>query len=402
MNFGRIRTLAGKELHRLALNRGAIVMAFLLAAAALLVSTIGSARSHPLGSSAVQTCWIDYWEDGPWLDYLRRHVPPELLERVRFRSVGDIPADRSGTLQYAKTDGAIQLRREGDRWIVWFWYPGDDPAVLRPFEDWFWAESRRYFHAQALAAAPPERRAEVERLVPPPITGDPATLWRELHREYRERLLAIMPNTAAIPEIGIERSSLHAVELPKALGVALVLFAIFFVCVCLMPSLTCEEREKGVLLAQCLTPATASEMLFAKAIVFVPLAGLLSYALGVLIQPAVWQDPFFLCVVFVAALGSFGLGSLIALLVSTQRAASLAAMGYAMAIALIVFVAQRFGQTGLCSAFLEYHLPPLVVTALDGTATSIRWQALGIPAGFSFIWFAAALLVSTTRGWRPV
>src|SRR5262245_58633643 len=143
MNLRRIRTLAGKELHRLALNRGAIVMSILLAAAALLVSSVGSARTAALGQFDLQTCWVDYWAKGPAIEHLQTHVPPELRDRVRFRSVQEIPTDRDGTLQYAKSDGAIQVRQDGGRWTVWFWYPGEDSRVLRLFENWFWAELQR-------------------------------------------------------------------------------------------------------------------------------------------------------------------------------------------------------------------------------------------------------------------
>jgi len=400
MNLRRIRALVGKEFHRLARNRGVIVMAFLLAAVALLTSTVGSAQPRMLGAAQIDTCWVDYWDDGPWLEHLRRNVPPELVDRVRFRSVGDIPTDRTGTLQYSRSEAAIQLRHEGDRWIAWFWYPGNDPAILRPLEDWFWAESRRFFHAQAVTAAPADRRQEVDRLVPPPV-GDPANMWRELQRDYRERLLALVPNAAVIPEIDVERSSLHSVELGKALGVALVLFAIFFTAVCVMPSLTCEEREKGLLMAQCLSPATAIEMLAGKALTYIPLAILFAFTIGGLLQPAVWTDAFFCAVAAIAAVGAFGLGALIALLVRTQRSASLAAMGYALAVALVVFAGQRVGLGGLSNGLLEVHIPPLVVSALDGTSTAASWGQLGISGSIATSWLTAAFVVAWTRGWRP-
>jgi hypothetical protein len=319
---------------------------------------------------------------------------------VRFRFVGDIPTDRNGTLQYAKSDAAIQLRHESDRWIVWFWYPGNDPAILRPFEDWFWTQSRRFFHAQAAAAAPADRREEVERLVPPPI-GDPANMWRELQRDYRERLLALVPNAVMIPEIDVERSSLHAIELPKALGVALVLFAIFFIAVCVMPSLTCEEREKGLLMAQCMSPATAIEILAGKALTYIPLAVLFAYVIGGLLQSAVWTDAFFCAVIAIASVGALSLGALIALLVRTQRSASLAAMGYALAVALVVFGGQRVGLAALSDGLLEVRIPPLLVSALDGTSTPVSLGQLRMTGCIAACWLAAASAVALVRGWGP-
>jgi hypothetical protein len=293
------------------------------------------------------------------------------------------------------------LRHEGDRWTVWFWFPGNDSSILVPFETWFWRTSRQFFHEQAVAAAPPENREAIEKLVPPPISGDPAELWRELNRQYRDRLLALAPNATAIPELAVERSSLHAVELPRALGVALVLFAIFFVGVCLLPSLTCEEREKGTLLAQTLSPTTAGEIVAAKMLVFVPLAAGLGFVIGGLIQTAVWRDALFAAVMIVASFGAVGLGLMIALIAPSQRAASLAAMGYAFSIALVVFAAQRAGITVICQAALEYHVPPLVLAAFDGNPTVAHWRALGLSATLAAAWMAAAALVAHWRGWRP-
>jgi hypothetical protein len=334
------------------------------------------------------------------VSYLRDHVPPNLRDRIQFRPVKDVPTDRNGTLQYANIECAIQLRHDGDRWTVWFWYPGSDPRILAPFETWFWRTTRQYFHEQAVAAAPPENRAAVEKLALPPIGGDSAELWREWNRQYQDQLLALAPNATSVPELSVERSSLHGVELPRALGVALILFAIFFVGVCLLPSLTCEEREKGTLLAQALSPATAGEMVAAKVIVFVPLAAGLAFVVGGLIQSAVWRDAFFAAVMIVTSLGTVGLGLLIALLAPSQRAASLTAMGYAFSVALLVFAAQRAGLTGLCQVFLEYHVPPLVLAAFDGNASAAHWRALALSAILATAWFAVAVMVAQWRGWR--
>lgn len=398
MKLLRIQTLARKELHRLALNRGAIVMAFLLLAAALLVSAANRSRPIPLGPPQVQTFWVDYWEDGPWVGHLQERIPAGL--DIRFRSVAEIPTDRGGTLQYAKTDGAVQLRREGELWRIWFWHPGDDARVLAPFEDWFWSESRRFFHRQAIQTAPESRRTDIERLVPPPIGGDPAKLLQDLHRQYRDQLLALAPNGISIPEVVVERSSLHAVALPKALAVAMILFGVFFVCVCLMPSLTCEEREKGTLLSQTLSPAKPMEMLLAKLFVFVPIAGALAILVGIFAEPELVRVPLFPVVVLIAATGAFGVGSVISLLVRTQRSASLAAMGYAMAVALIVFAAQRFGLSAVSGGLLEVHLPPLLVAAFDGNISAVHWRAAIQPAILAVLWTMTAAVIVSIRGWK--
>src|SRR5207244_1854480 len=63
-------------------------------------------------------------------------------------------------------------------------------------------------------------------------------------------------------------------DLRSSVTTALVLFSLFFACVYLLPSLMCEERERGVLLAQALSPASPREILAAK-FLFYPATGVL-------------------------------------------------------------------------------------------------------------------------------
>src|SRR5207253_2024953 len=77
-----------------------------------------------------------------------------------------------------------------------------------------------------------------------------------------------------LPPIIVKRSALGGgLDQRSGLATALVLFGLFFVCVYLQSSLTCEERERGVLLAQALSPATAAEILAAK-LLFYPVVAL--------------------------------------------------------------------------------------------------------------------------------
>jgi hypothetical protein len=350
----------------------------------------------------MQTCWIDYWVDHEWVHHLRNHVPSELSGQVRFRNVREIPADRTGVLQYGNGEGAIQLRWDGNRCKVWFWYPGNDPGVIAHFEHWFWRESERYFHQQAIAAAPADRREAVRAAVPPPLGGDPARVLQELHWQYRSRLAAIAGELPSVPDIQVERTSLHSVALPQALAIAVVLFAVYFVCVCLMPSMTCEERDKGQLLAQTLSPATSLEILSSKAFVFVPLAAGLALLLGGLSRPEAFGDPLLIASVLVSAVGYFGIGSILSVLARTQRAASLAAMGYALVVALIIFSTQQSGHRALSLAFLEFHIPPLVLAGLNGTAAAVHWESLIIIACIAGLWSLSAGVWIYFLGWRAL
>jgi hypothetical protein len=44
-------------------------------------------------------CSIDYWQDGPWIEHLRRSVPAEFAAAIRFRSEREIPIDEARMVQ---------------------------------------------------------------------------------------------------------------------------------------------------------------------------------------------------------------------------------------------------------------------------------------------------------------
>ena len=69
--------------------------------------------------------------------------------------------------------------------------------------------------------------------------------------------------------------------------VNLVMFGLFFVCVYLQSSLTCEERERGVLLAQALSPASPAEILAAKFLFYPVIALALAVVAAGTYKPAV-------------------------------------------------------------------------------------------------------------------
>ena len=83
---------------------------------------------------------VDYWRDGPWVEYLTAHVPDELRPQVHFRAETEIPRDRGGTLQYVAGEGAVQLR------------PANDDGSGFPFSS---AAARLCTGAAATAGPPP-------------------------------------------------------------------------------------------------------------------------------------------------------------------------------------------------------------------------------------------------------
>lgn len=408
MRWPIIRTLVHKEARRLAANRGALVLVALLVVAALLLSAFDRGGVPSLGGpSAVRRFWVDYWLDGAWVQHLRQNMPAELAPLVRFRSAASIPADRAGTLQYAPGEAAVQLRpdvqsRDPQRFKVWFWYAGDDPSVLTPYEDWFWRETRRFHHELAIAALPIEKQADGRRIHIPPAPNDLVKLAAEVEGQYRERfaVLASPGQPLPFPDWDVERSALRLLDIHRAVAVALVLFSLFFACVYLQSSLTCEERERGVLLAQALSPASPADILAAKALFYTTVGVGLAATLGGICHPGVLIVPFFWLALAAAAAGSLGLGMSIACLARTQREASMTALGYTLAIALLIFVCAQNRIPFLPGLLIEYHLPRMLQAALAGTVQLGHWLSLAATVGLAAGWIVLAFVLFRRRGWQ--
>jgi hypothetical protein len=355
MRWYILRTLLHKEILRHLANRGGIALVLLLVVASMLLSFFGTKDGAAGGlTPGVQRCYVDYWEESDLLNYLRSHVPADLAAQVRFRPARAIPVDARGELVYPQGAGAIQVR-PGYR--VVFWQPGADRTAMAPYELWFWREAYAFGREHGGSAALPAIEAG--------------------HAEFKG---------------GLDPRS--------GMATALVLFGLFFVCVYLLPSLTCEERERGVLLAQALSPASPREILAAK-FLFYPVLGIgLAAILAGTYRPAVLGQPFFWLALLVAVAGSMGIGLTIASLARTQRAASMGAMCYMMAVALILFICQQNGIPGLPHLALEYHCPRMIHAALtDSVLTSHRGHLLAA-AVLALVWTLLAAALFRRRGWQ--
>jgi hypothetical protein len=359
MRWRVLRTLLHKEALRHLANRGGLALVLLVVVAALLLSSFGGGPAQVL-LPGVRLCYVDYWEDGPLVEHLRDNVPPELAAQVHFRPAAQVPTDAGGTLLYAHGAGAIQLR-PGDgpgRNRVWFWHPGGDGDGLAPFEAWFWKESLRFCQSRQ-AAAGLVSAGEAQRSG---LTGGP--------------------------------------DRRAGAATALVLFGLFLVCVYLLPSLTCEERERGTLLAQALSPAAPREIVAAK-LLFYSAAGLaLAAALAGGYRPAVLARPFFWLAALAAVTGAVGVGLTIASLARTQRAAGLAALCYTLAVALLLLVCRQAAVPGLSWLALEYHTPRLLHAALAGGDLASHSGHLAAATGLAGAWVGTAVFLFPRRGWQ--
>jgi hypothetical protein len=205
----------------------------------------------------------------------------------------------------------------------------------------------------------------------------------------------------ALPELIEEQSNIQGgLDSRSGIATALVLFALFFVCVYLLPSLTCEERERGVLLAQALSPASPFEILFAK-LLFYPVIGVaLAALIAGITNPSILSRPIFWLGLIAGALGSLGIGLTIASLAKTQRAASMGALCYTLVVALMLFICQRNNIPGLPYIALEYHCPRVLHAAFSDAVYSYHWGNLAGAYILAWLWIILATFMFRRWGWQ--
>lgn len=359
-----LRTLLHKELLRHLANRGGIALIMLLVVMSLMLSLSKSTSQGPLLGGNVQRCYLIYKKDDPerkdierWIAHLRKQRPDEWNDDMfRIRTADKMPTDSDGKI-VLQNAGSIYIESNGKdaegrpKFKVAFWYPGDNSAVLGTFESWFWRESARYFSP---------------------------------HPEIEESKIR----------------SIGSADLRSALAPVPVIFALFFACVYLLPSMTCEERERGVLLAQALSPASPLEILASKFLFYSTLGIGLGALLAGIYRPAILLQPFFWLAVIVSSLGSMSIGLTIATLAKTQRLASVGAMCYLLMVALFLLTMQQIDLPYLPWLFLEFHTPKMLEAAMADSVMIWHWFNLLFAALLAVGWTILATILFRHRGWQ--
>jgi hypothetical protein len=376
MRWSILRPLLVKEVLRHLADRGGIILIVLLVGLGMLLSFFGNRTATPGGGimPTMSLCYIDFEVPGPFVEHLRDNQPPELKPTIRFRPMGPADRDFRGRIVYPHNVGAIQLRRpeksNSPGVMVWFWSPANDASGMSPYAVWFWKEATRYEQNRAQAAV----GSSTSVTLPPPG-----------------------PIVAEDDRFSLE----GGLDIRSGIASSLVMFGLFFVCVYLLPSLTCEERERGVMLAQALTPATTAELLAARFLFYPVLAILLSATLAGTYRPAALFQPFFWATLIVAAVGSMGIGLTIASLARTQREASMIALGYLLILALFQFICQQGNIPVLPWISLEYHYNRILHTALTGvTVLEYDWAHLAGATFLAGVWTVIAARVFRRYGWQ--
>lgn len=408
MRWRILRTLLHKEALRHATNRGGLALAGLLVTASLLLAALNPAADDDRPATligGVHHCIIRYHEDGTdWANYLESHLASGLKSNVKFYKI-NVPIGDDDHLKYDTGTGGIEIRVVGEgnhkKFRVWVRYPAGDRAGMAVYENWFWRESYRYFHMRAADAmrhsgASPNGLPEVN------LEDD---LWAP--RAAFERLIerqatANDGSRPAVPPMELKERAVvgGSLDLRAAIATALVMFSLCFTCVYLMPSLTCEERERGLLLAQALSPATATEILAAKFLFYPAFGILLATLLAGIHNTAVLTRPFFWLSLATLAVGVLGIGMTVACLARTQRAASLGALCYMLAVALVLLICQQNNVVILPRLALEYHAPHLLHATLTNQIRGDHWWNLAAAAVLAFAWAVLAVYLFRRRGWQ--
>jgi hypothetical protein len=406
MRWYIIKALLVKEAQRHLANRGGIALALLLVASAVLLSVFAP-KEAAAGTGAVggvHHCFVDYDRDSPLIKHLQENRPGDLKGQIRFRRLGD--AEKvNGLIVYPTGTGALQVRQQpaekspGGREVlsVYVWHPEGDSTALSPYEAWFWRETRRFYSQRARASVPD---------LPPDPAFDRENDWTvlESHRRFQEEVAARVGTTAQrlVPDLDIRREGLggQVLDFRAAVATGLVVFSLYFACVYLLPTLNCEERERGVLLAQALSPASPTEIVTAK-FLFYPLFGIaLAATLAAIYKTAILSSLFFWLALFAVGAGFLGIGMTIATLARTQRAAFLGGMCYLLSVSMVLLICMTNNIPFLSNLAVEYHGPRILHAALSGTVASYHWLHLIAAAVLAAIWLVSAGWLFRRRGWQ--
>jgi hypothetical protein len=389
--------LLRKEARRVAAQRGTVGMILLMLVTAVLLSTLGPAA---LGGTdlrgPVGRCIIDYWEPSEWTEHLRDHPPAQAGGKVQLRSM----ADHRGLISYPSRTGGIQIRKlDSGGYKIWVWYPPEEEAAAAWCEAWFWEQTRRHFIDKARENLEPADQGIFAAQTADLLSSEPAAVQMHLHDHLRMKI----GRFTEVPRLSVERSAMRGVTPPKpreAIAMGLSLLAVFFVGIFLLPSITCEERERGSLLAVAISPARAREILAAKLLFYFALATVLSLAVAGISAPSALAVPLLPAALAAISAGAVGVGMTIASIAKTQRGASSGALLYLFATGVVLLTFVGSPLEPLTWLMLERHGPQLLLAALSGQVQRWHWASLIAVSAIALCWSVIASLAYRKSGWR--
>ena len=319
-----IFALVRKDIARLLRNGPALMLLGLFIVVSLLFASSGLVEEKDQENVTSTTTekralsWIVYWDDSPWIEFLKKRAPKKLA--IRF-----VPASQIDTDAYPPNICVVEIhkydedRRGQIRRPITYRYPGSNPNVLWPVTRWFLSASLKHF-------------------------GEEPALF--------EQTMPLSPTTRGAQT----RAALENVSVADVLNFPLIMTTMlttiqFFAACGLMVSLTAQERERGALRALLQTPASYFEFIASKAIVHGGLAlGTSAIVVGIL-QPITLSSLLFWATMVAQICGYFSVGLFITCYAKNQTAPNLLSFAYLMAIGTLNLLSVRFQAFQILSAF---------------------------------------------------
>ena len=402
MHYQVVRALVVKEARRHAANRGGVALCLLLVVAALVVSAFdpgaGATSGGELGG--VTRCLVQVSAPPEFAADIEAALPPGLSGRVQFRPAGGDDVD--GLVGFPPGTGAVRVALRGGELAVSVWHPPGDPAAMAPYEQWACRAARAALQREA-ARRVAAHGGDPARLTRPDWGESPGDLWaaRDSARQLAAEAERLAPG-AATPLLTVQRHGLGArsLDLRTTVATGMVIFSLYFFCVYLLPAMTCEERERGALLAQALSPASTWEILSAKFLFYPVLGAGLATVVALIIKPAAVSTLFFWLTLAAVGAGFLGVGMTVATLARTQRAALMGSMCYLMAVSLVLIVCQSLNVPGVAYLAVEFHGPRAVHAAVTGDVQFGHWLNLLGAGVLGCAWLGVAGVLFRRRGWQ--
>ncbi len=391
-----------KEVRRHLANRGGLALAALLIVAAVLLSFFNPAQVEDGAAGGdlvggVHHCYLDYTEETPFITALLKQVPPELKAQLVPRQ--QRPEQIRSPVAFPAGTGAIRVQQTDEtgqpKFLFDIWHPPGEPGAMAVYEQWFFRAALFVLREQLQARLKPEANL-------PTVEQRQDDLWAVQQAFRQLETAAASQSTLPTPTVVITRNGLGAkpLDLRSAIATAMVVFALYFTCCYLLPTMNCEERERGVLLAQALSPASPTEIVVAK-FFFYPVAGmLLGATLAGIYSPTVLGTLFFWLVMCAMACGFLGIGMTVSTLAKTQRSAFMGSMCYLFAVSLVLFICSQNGIPYLPWLFLESHGPLILHAALTLNVEGVHWFKLIVTFGLAGGWMLLAAWLFRIRGWQ--
>lgn len=371
-----LATLLTKEVLKARSNPG--LLALILGLVLIAALTAMGDRWDMLGSEnqgSVTICQIWHRPGSAWALYLKAHPPGPELPLV-FREYKTMPVrgtrhPEALAVVLVEPDRDLSSKADSDvePWEIRYFYRDDRQGGIFPYRDWLARTSRDY-----LGIRPRLDEVRGYFLTPQGRRYNPENTSADGDSVVRDRIPLVLT--------------------------ALVVFALYLPAFSIFITSTGEERDRKVLLALLLTPASATEVFLAKAIFHVSTALIVASAViavyrpGLLLSPALW---------ITMALGAWAyvaIGTVVLSAVRRQTTINTMSMLYLILTSLVMFLAQilppfSFLQAALIENYLYNLLHHVIAGRAVDLAFAVNIMVLGVlTAG----WSAMAVFLFGARG----